>query len=158
MTAAPRPFDQAPVNGTPVPVSSTQPTIIEAENFDCGGEGVAYHDMTATNDAGSTHRESAVDIADITGGQTVRFFDTGEWMTYQINVTTTGIYSLAISAAQNATAQYRIEIDNNDFTGPVTVTSTGSWTYINGLLHPTASNSMPERTRSSSTRSSRATV
>jgi hypothetical protein len=40
-----RPFDQAPVNGAPVPVSSTQPTILEAENFDCGGEGVAYHDM-----------------------------------------------------------------------------------------------------------------
>ena len=113
-----RPFDQAPVNGNPVPVSSTQPTIIEAENFDCGGEGVAYHDMTSTNDAGSAYRQSAVDIADIPGGQTIRFFDTGEWMTYQINVAVSGTYSLAISAAQNATpAQYRIEIDSNDFTG-----------------------------------------
>jgi hypothetical protein len=132
-----RPFDQAPVNGNPVPVSSTQPTIIEAENFDCGGEGVAYHDMTSTNDAGSTYRQSAVDIADIAGGHTVRFFDTGEWMTYQINVGTTGTYSLAISAAQNATpAQYRIEIDNNDFTGPVSVTSTGSWDVYQWFVAP----------------------
>ena len=132
-----RPFDQAPVNGNPVPVSSTQPTIIEAENFDCGGEGVAYHDMTSTNDAGSTYRQSAVDIADIVGGHTVRFFDTGEWMTYQINVATSGTYSLAISAAQNATpAQYRIEIDNNDLTGPVSVTSTGSWDIYQWFVAP----------------------
>jgi hypothetical protein len=102
----------------------------EAEDYDCGGEGVAYHDATTGNQTGSTYRPGeSVDIWDIPGGgRVVRNFDTGEWMEYTINVATAGNYRLGIMAGHNATpGQYRIEIDGNDATGNVTVPSTGSW-------------------------------
>ena len=102
----------------------------EAEDYDCGGEGIAYHDASAGNEMGSTYRPGeSVDIWDIPGGgRVVRNFDTGEWMEYTINVATAGSYRLAIRAGHNSTpGQYRIEIDGNDVTGDVTVPGTGSW-------------------------------
>jgi hypothetical protein len=121
--------------GTPWPVGE-----IEAENFDCGGEGVGYHDLTAGNQMGSTYRPGeSVDVWDMPGGgQTVRNFDTGEWMQYTISVPA-GSYNLAISAAHNATpGQYRIEIDGNDVTGNVTVPGTGSWDAYQWVQAPSA--------------------
>jgi hypothetical protein len=102
----------------------------EAENYDCGGEGVAYHDLTPGNQLGSTYRTGeSVDVWDIPGGgQVVRNFDTGEWMEYTIDVASEGGYRLGIMAGHNATpGLYRIDVDGNDATGNVTVPSTGSW-------------------------------
>jgi hypothetical protein len=123
-----RPFNGAPVGGSAIPVPAGGATI-EAEHFNCGGEGSAFHDATPTNDAGSTYRAgTAVDIMDIAGGRTIRYFDTGEWMEYTVNVATAGQYRFGISAAHNATpGTYRIEVDGNDVTGNVTVSGTGSW-------------------------------
>ena len=42
-----RPYDQPPINGNPMPISSSSDTIIEAEYFNCGGQNVAYHDNAA---------------------------------------------------------------------------------------------------------------
>jgi hypothetical protein len=120
-----------PFNGTPAQVPGT----FEAENFDCGGEGVGYHDNTPGNQSTSTYRNpESVDVMDMVGGgRTVQFFDTGEWMAYSISVAAAGNYSLGIFAASNQVAagqvagQYRIEIDGVDRTGNVNVLSTGSW-------------------------------
>jgi hypothetical protein len=113
---------------------------IEAENFDCGGEGVGYHDTTPGNQQGSTYRPNeSVDVWDIpAGGRTVRDFNTGEWMAYTIDVPA-GSYNLAISAAHNATpGQYRIEIDGTDVTGNVSVPGTGSWDVYQWVQAPSA--------------------
>lgn len=51
------PFSGTPYTGTAI----TLPGRIEVENFDNGGEGVAYHDTTATNDGGA-YRAEGVDV------------------------------------------------------------------------------------------------
>ena len=120
-----------PFNGTPAQVPGT----LEAENFDCGGEGGGYHDTTAGNQGSSTYRNpESVDVMDLSGGgRTVQYFNPGEWMSYTINVATSGSYTLGILAATNwapagqLAGQYRIEIDDVDYTGNVNVLGTGSW-------------------------------
>jgi hypothetical protein len=119
-----------PYGGTPAQV----PATFEAENFDCGGEGVAYHDNTPGNQSTSTYRNpESVDVMDIASGRTVQFFDTGEWMQYTINVGAAGMYGLGIFAATNEVPQgqvaghYRMEINGVDVTGNVNVLGTGSW-------------------------------
>src|SRR4051812_33251219 len=60
------------------------PGIVEAENFDRGGEGVAYHDTTAGNALGE-YRSTRVDIGttgDVGGGYSVGWTDKGEWLGY----------------------------------------------------------------------------
>ena len=44
------------------------PGTIEAENFDLGGEGVAYHDTTRATNTGGRYRKDAVDIWRSKGG------------------------------------------------------------------------------------------
>jgi len=51
------PFSGTPYSGAPINL----PGRIEAENFDNGGEAVAYHDTTATNDGGF-YRSEGVDV------------------------------------------------------------------------------------------------
>src|SRR6185295_7882795 len=87
-----------------VPPSSTPfggaaaaiPGLIEAENFDEGGEGIAYHDQTAGN-AGGLYRQTDVDIAatsDTGGGYTLGYVAAGEWMKYSVSVAAAGSYAL----------------------------------------------------------------
>ena len=76
----PRP--QSPFTGTPIGVT----LHIEAENYDTGGEGVAYHDTNAGNQSGSYRSGEGVDVADITSAKVVGRAHEGEWLEYTINV------------------------------------------------------------------------
>src|SRR5207302_1518276 len=74
-----------PFSGTPSPI----PGVIEFENFDIGGEGVAYHDTTANNEGLKFRTGDGVDIESTTdtgGGYDVGYAHTGEWMGYTVNV------------------------------------------------------------------------
>lgn len=118
-----------PFSGTPIPL----PGIFEAENFDLGGEGNAYHDLTATNDGGAAFRTTeGVDIKpspDSAGGTyVVNNFQTGEWLLYTVNVAKGGSYDIDLRAATGATtsAAYHIEIDGN-VSPTVALPATGSF-------------------------------
>jgi len=56
-------YTGTPYNGSP----ATVPGTIQAENFDNGGEGVAYHDDGPTN-VGGVYRQTGVDIEASAGG------------------------------------------------------------------------------------------
>ena len=60
-----------PFSGTPINV----PAIIEAENFDRGGEGVGYHDR-AGNTGGKYRTSESVDIIDSCDPALCRFVAT----------------------------------------------------------------------------------
>src|SRR5437762_11755686 len=66
-----------PYTGTPIAV----PGSFEAENFDLGGEGVAYHDYTPGNQGGAYRLTEDVDIVvssdALGGGYVVNNFETG---------------------------------------------------------------------------------
>jgi len=124
----PPPAGSTPYFGTPVAI----PATIEAENFDKGGEGVAYHDNVAGNAGGQYRTSEDVDIivsSDSAGGAyVVNNFETGEWMKYTINVPTTGNYDLALRISSAfTTSAFRVEVDGVDATGRISVPSTGSW-------------------------------
>jgi Tfp pilus assembly protein PilX len=116
----------APFGGTAAPVPGT----IQAENFDEGGQGVAYIDTT-TGNAGGAYRATDVDIgpaSDTGGGHYVGWAAAGEWLTYTVNVGTTGTYTFAARVASKYSGgTFRVEVDGSDRTGPITVPSTGAW-------------------------------
>src|SRR5205814_1080735 len=88
-----------PYTGTPIAV----PGSFEAENFDLGGEGVAYHDNTPGNQGGAYRLTEDVDIVvssdALGGGYVVNNFETGEWLAYTINVAASDQYNIEIRAS-----------------------------------------------------------
>ncbi len=107
------------------------PGTIQAENFDTGGEGVAYHDLETANQGGQYRTGEGVDIqtsTDTGGGYNVGWTRTNEWLEYTVNVATAGNYSLTERVASGAaTGQFRVEFNGVDKTGTLTVPNTGGW-------------------------------
>ena len=105
------------------------PGRIEAEDFTCGGEGVAYHDSTPGNQGTSSYRfgedvdmwNSAAASQTYYVGNTVG----GEWLAYSVVVTEVGRYDLSLAAAATSQAQVRIVVDGVDVTGVLVLPGTG---------------------------------
>ena len=113
---------------TPYTTAVSIPGRIEAENFDKGGEGVAYHD-TETANLGGAYRTDGVDIrAAVEGGYQVGWTNSGEWLKYTVNATETGSYNLSIRLSSNAAGSvYHLESDGQNVTGSITVPNTGGY-------------------------------
>ena len=65
------------------------PGEIEAENFNTGGQGVAYNDNEAANNGGAYRVNEGVDIEACTddgGGYNVGWLNPNEWMDYSVNL------------------------------------------------------------------------
>jgi len=120
------PPPSTPFGGTPAAV----PGLIEAENFDDGGEAVAYHDTTAGN-LGGKYRSTDVDVeatTDVGGGYSLGWVSASEWLKYTVSVATTATYTLELRVASpGAGGTCHVEIDGVDATGPIAVPNTGGW-------------------------------
>lgn len=120
---------QAPFKGTAHPI----PGRIEAEDYDLGGQGVAFNEANTTGNEGlATYRtDQQVDVEttqDATGAYNVGYILNGEWLEYTVNVTTTGTYSLDLRLACDGTGRtFHVEMDGVNVTGPISVPSTGGW-------------------------------
>ena len=91
---------QAPHGGTPWAV----PGKIQLEDFDDGGDGVAYHDTTVANEGGLYRAGESVDIfgrASAEGRLLVARVKAGEWLEYTVDVAEAGIYSAHIRLAMS---------------------------------------------------------
>jgi hypothetical protein len=117
--------EQAPFLGQPHAI----PGPVEAEDFDLGGEGVAYHDCDSTNSGGAYRPADAVDIETATeGGYDVGWMCAGEWMEYSVDVLQAGPYLIeARVASQSTGGQFHLEFDGEDKTGDIVVPVTGGW-------------------------------
>jgi hypothetical protein len=106
------------------------PNRIEAENYDRGGEGVAYHDTTSGNSSGA-YRSDDVDIratSDSSGSYNVKSVRAGEWLEYSVNVVTGGTYALDLRVASlGGGGTVRLAVDGADVTGPIVLPDTGGW-------------------------------
>ena len=137
---------QAPYHGTPFVVPTSGSVTIQAEDFDTGGEGVAYHDVDATNNGGKYRTSEGVDIESTSdggaGGYNVGWTRAGEWLEYTIHVNAAQRYNLAFrvaSAGSNAT--FHAEIDGSDLTGTLTMPNTGAaqnWKTVTKTAVPLA--------------------
>jgi len=113
------------------------PGIVQAEDFDDGGEGVAYHDLDATNNGGQ-YRNTGVDIEttlDPGGGYDVGWVLAGEWLKYTVNVNAAGRYALSVRVASlGSGGTFHVEFGGVDKTGPVVIPDTGGWQNWQSLL------------------------
>ena len=135
--AAPPPAGQSPFGGSPAAVPGT----IQAENFDDGGEGVAYHDLTGENEGGAPHRAGAgMDVeptGDAGGGFNLGWLKANEWAEYTVDVSIPGTYELAARVASlGPGGAFRLEVDGIDKTGPVAVPDTGAWQAYQTVTKP----------------------
>jgi predicted amidohydrolase len=116
------------VNGTPP--AAAVPGTIQAENYDTGGEGVAYHDTTPTNNGGQ-YRNDAVDIESTTdtgGGYDVGWMDPTEWLRYTVSVSTAGTYTLTARVASEGTGgKFHVEFGGTNISGSLSIPNTGGW-------------------------------
>lgn len=90
----------------------TSGATIQAEDFDRGGEGVAYHDATAGN-SGNSGRDTDVDLfANPGGGFRVDGADAGEFLNYSIFAEANGFFDIDVAAGAAASGgTFHIELD-----------------------------------------------
>lgn len=109
---------------------------VEAEYFDLGGQGVAYHDSDANNQGGQLRAEEGVDIevtGDVGGGYHIGSTADGEWLEYTIFVAEPGIYNLRLRIASATEGVARVFLNGKDKTGFWQMPNTGnvqSWTTV----------------------------
>jgi endonuclease/exonuclease/phosphatase family metal-dependent hydrolase len=117
-----------PFHGMPLPVPGI-PTVIQAEDYDGGGQDVAYFDDTVSNLGGAYRTGERVDVEPSTGGGfNVAYFSANEWLKYTIDVTDAGTYRLDARVASNGTGgTFHVESNCIDKTGPISVPNTGGW-------------------------------
>jgi hypothetical protein len=124
--SSPSPSAQNPFPG---PSPAVIPGTIEFENFDTGGEGVAYHDNEGANQGGQGRTTEGVDTEICSeGGLNIGWTATGEWYEYTVNIATTGIYNIDVRAASMfASGTFHIEFNGVDKTGLFTTINTNGW-------------------------------
>ena len=115
---------QTPYSGSP----SIIPGQIDAEDFDDGGEGVAYHDSDGSNEGGA-YRDTGVDIETSgEGGYNVGWIAADEWLEYTVDVLQSSLYNFHFRvASETAGGTFHIEFDGIDVTDQVTFDATGGW-------------------------------
>ncbi len=126
----------------PGPTPPAIPLTLEVENYDNGGEGIAYHELFGNSGAGTYRSGDAVDLQsrpnEASNGLAVFESSAGEWLEYTVNVPLTRHYDIGV--------RYSSEFNNGTFhiedcgsqpnnqtcaalnlTGTLTASSTGGW-------------------------------
>jgi aryl-phospho-beta-D-glucosidase BglC (GH1 family) len=119
------PFIKAPFKGSPIDIPGT----VQAENFDFGGEGQSYHDLTEENYGNSRYRiGESVDInARTAGGYLVSYIEKGEWLEYTINVLEAGEYEIkSYVATMTSGGKFNFEFPDQ-VSSEVVANNSGSW-------------------------------
>ncbi len=127
-----QPRTRAPVGATPFLVRPLGTTTIQAEAFDLGGEGVAYHDTGAANTGGVYRVGEGVDLKTTTDGGAggYRLSDTraGEWVEYTIDVAAAGQYLMEFRVSNSAPGgRFHAEVGGANVTGTMSVPDTDSF-------------------------------
>lgn len=114
----------SPYGGTAAAIPGT----IQAEAFDTGAEGAAYHDLTPGN-AGGAFRQTDVDIEPASGGGfDVGWIAPGEWLQYSVNVAAAGSYTAQFLVASSGSGgTFHLEANGTNVTGAMTIPNTGGW-------------------------------
>lgn len=106
------------------------PGRIEAEAYRSGGTGVGYVDSSSGN-SGGVYRTDDVDIqrcSDGTSCYNVGWITAGEWLAYDLNVTTSGSYTFAVRVATPSSGKHlHLDIGGENVSGPIALPNTGGW-------------------------------
>lgn len=90
---------------TPYKGAIAVPGVVEAENYDVGGQNNAYYDSDDTNEGNATYRTGdGVDIVSLGDGYAVGYTTAGEWLEYTVNVGSDGVYDFVLKASNGGSA------------------------------------------------------
>ena len=106
------------------------PGIIQAENYDLGGEGVAYHDATATDDGSGFRTNDGVDLeatTDAGAGYNLGWTAAGEWINYTVTVATARNYTFGFRSAGTTAGSVKLIVDGTTSTSAVALPNTGAY-------------------------------
>jgi uncharacterized protein involved in high-affinity Fe2+ transport len=131
---------EAPYNGTAV----TVPGLVQAANYDTGGQGAAYN-VTSVNGGADGYRtdgvnlETTSDTLDTTGSgaaEDLGWTTSGQWFKYTVNVAKPGTYTVSLRVASPTADADAFHIDNSsgqNVSGNVGIPATGGyqdWTTV----------------------------
>ena len=116
--------DQSPYGDGPIEL----PGRVEVEDFDTGGEGVAYHDTHDTNGGGAYRDGVGVDLSETDSGDIVLgYTEDGEWLEYTVDVpeATETTFRMRVSCPNDGRA-VRVLLDGEEL-ATASVPNTGGW-------------------------------
>lgn len=105
------------------------PGVIQSEEYDFGGQGVAYNDTEVANQGGE-FRTDGVDIElNGEGGYNIGYINSGEWLEYSVEVEESAIYAVSAKVANGGTEDgfFHLEIDEDILVESEEITNTGGW-------------------------------
>ena len=110
------------------------PGTIQCEDFDTGGQGIAYNDLTSSNAGGAYRPAEDVDVAptnDAGGGHHVNGTNPAEWMDYTVRVQKTDSFNLDLRClTPSAGSQVRVFVDGTAAGGVVSIPASGTWQTV----------------------------
>ncbi|RAG85916.1 coagulation factor 5/8 type domain-containing protein [Streptacidiphilus pinicola] len=119
---------EGPFGGSAVAVPGT----VQAENYDTGGQGVAY-DVSSVNGTADSYRSDGVDLettTDTGGGYDLGWTGGGQWFRYTVDVAAAGTYtvSLRLAAPSAVTdALHLSDASGANLSGNIDIPATGGW-------------------------------
>ena len=105
------------------------PGIIEAEDYDTGCAGDAYHDRDDINEGGQYRLQEGVDIEKCSaGGYNVGWTHNGEWMAFTVTVNKSATYRISFYVASSYdSGKFHLECDGTDKTGIISIPNTSGF-------------------------------
>jgi hypothetical protein len=119
---------EGPYGGSPAAIPGT----VQAENYDTGGQGVAYN-VSSINGTDNGYRSDGVDLeasSDTGGGVDLGWTSGGQWFKYTVNVATAGTYTVSFRVASPGAVTDAFHLSNSSGTnlsGSVAVPATGGY-------------------------------
>ncbi|MEM6830044.1 MAG: carbohydrate-binding protein [Bacteroidota bacterium] len=120
-------------------VAESIPGRIQAEDYDTGGAGISYFDLTEEN-SGNSYRNDGVDIqptGDVKGSYNLGWMNAGEWLEYTVDVTNTQNYDFYFRVSSLVgDGQYRVLLDGDLLIEVQEVPNTGDWQEYETIRFP----------------------
>jgi lysophospholipase L1-like esterase len=125
---------EGPYGGTAAPIPGT----VQAENYDTGGQGVAYN-VTSVNGTDNGYRSDGVNLevtSDTGGGVDLGWTSGTQWFRYTVNAASAGTYTVSFRVAAPSAVADAFHLSNSSGTnlsGNVNVPATGgfqTWTTV----------------------------
>ena len=107
------------------------PGTIQIEDYDNGGQGVAYNDSNTVNSGGQGRINEGVDVGITTapgGGEIVGWTIDGEWLEYTLGTVKAGTYDITFRGASNVAAVKSVTASLGSINlGTIPFNNSGGW-------------------------------
>jgi hypothetical protein len=129
-------LSSTPFNGPHI-LSAESPCEIQARDFDYGGEGLAFHEVS-NRTPNSSYRTDAGDqlskTVDIEAGGNLGYVGVGEWLVYTVEVRDAGVYAadalLSVNGSSGGSFSFAVDGNGSETTTAPNQGSWSAWIYV----------------------------